>query len=419
MLKFLYLEKLPTTAIILFYLIFFINLVIDDGINWSLNYILLGTFLTLASLYKKIYINRWIALTLLIPFSTIYIVNFIFHSNQISSDPFFNNNIAPEVNSQFLYILPFLTLPTVLLILNNSEKIFIKILNFSIIVSVCFNIYFNLIYELNRGLLSQKFGAIILYDASIASLSLLTLIVNFYYKTKYTNLFIILAITNLFLIIAHGSRGTWLGVPFILIIIAYYFFKTQRPQVILTLCTSLLFTIILFFAPNSPFHERWNALKQDTALIEQNSYHSSTGTRIFLWKYSIDQFLDSPVYGVGTKAFRDNICKQQQKGTIPACNPHAHNIFFQFLATHGLLGLIGILTAFIIPLGFYFHSLIKSSDEKVKTLAFMGVCFTLFFSICGLTDFLFFTAFPTMFYFLTTVTLMTFISKRLILKIPE
>lgn len=401
------LEKTFSLLLALFFLTFFVNLVIDDGVNWSLNYVLLTLFIIFITLQKKIYISLPIFLTLALPFISIYIINLFFHNDQISNDHFFDQKLAPDMNNQFLYALAFLMLPTILLNIKKSENIFLYIINIGGVFSIIFNGYFNIIYNFDRALLVKKFDAIILYDASIASLSILMLVFNLGKNQKFSNILIVLSLINLFLIVAHGSRGTWLGIPLILIILSFYYFKSQRSKVLLTLLTSFILTGVLFFLPNSPIQKRLNAFQQDTSLIEKNNYHSSTGTRIFLWSYAVDEMLKSPIYGVGAKKFRDNICEQQAKGLLPACNPHAHNIFFQFLASNGLVGLLGIISAFLIPLIFYFYKLFQPSTSKSQHLSLMGICFTIFFSICGLTDFLFFMHFPTMFYFLITITLMS------------
>lgn len=407
-----FLKKTSEILLPLFFIIFYINLIINDGITWQLNWILIFLFIITTFQYKKIFLPVPAALTIIIPFLGIYLTDFIFHSNQISVNKEFNDKSAYIINYNFLYLTPFLLLPSLLFFQKKADKNFIRILNFSIIISVLFNSYYNFKYSFDRGLLDTKLRPIILYDAAIASLSLLALSLNFSIKSRFSVLFILLALINLFLIIAHGTRGIWLGVPLILFIISAYYYNTELKKVVFTLFTSAIITILLFLIPNNPIEERFKSIKQDQILMSNNSYHSSIGTRLFLWQYSLKQFQESPIYGVGTKEFRDNICEQYQKGLIPDCQPHAHNIFLHFLATHGLLGFLAILSAFIIPFIFFIKSLINSTQTIKRNYSLSGIVITLFFGICGLTDFLFFTTFSTMFYFLTSITLMTIVSKN-------
>ena len=58
-------ERTCEIILFLFFSIFFVNLVIDDGINWILNWTLLILFLILIYSYKKFFLPIPIALTLL------------------------------------------------------------------------------------------------------------------------------------------------------------------------------------------------------------------------------------------------------------------------------------------------------------------------------------------------------------------
>lgn len=412
MLQFSFLRKSNEILLFLFFLIFFINLTIDDGINWSLNWLLAILFLMSLAISKKIYLPKTIAFTILVPFFSIYIVELIFHSNQISTDPIYNNELAPQITNNFVYILGLLCLPTILYTQKNLARNFVYLLNLIIIVSVLFNAYWNFSYDFNRGLLDEKLRPIILYDACMASFSLSVLALNFTSKHKSSYFFILLSLINLFLIIGHGSRGTWLAIPFILLLLGGFYYRTALKKVALTLGVSTLLTISLFHLPNNPIDQRIEAIQSDTSLLENSNYHSSIGTRIFLWNLAVEQFKSSPIYGVGTKQFRDKICEQHQQGFIPNCQVHAHNVFFQFLATHGIIGFLGIFLTFLIPFSFYVKTLFNNTSQESKVFAIAGLCFTISMGACGLTDFLFFTPFPTMLYFLMSVTLITIITKQ-------
>lgn len=406
------LKKSIHPLLFLFFTIFFINLTIDDGINWSLNLLLAILFLMSLAISFKIHLPKTIALTVLSHFFSIYIVELIFHSNQISTDALYNNELAPQIINNFVYILGLLLLPTILYTQKNIERNFIYILNYTIIISVLFNTYWNVSYNFDRGLLDEKLRPIILYDACMASLSLCVLALNFTKKHKSSYFFIVLSLVNLFLIVVHGSRGTWLAIPFIILILCCFYYRLSLKKVVLTLCVSTLLTISLFHLPNKPIDQRIEAIQSDASLMTENNYHSSIGTRIFLWNLAFEQFKSSPIYGVGTKQFRDEICQQHEQGLIPNCQVHAHNVFFQFLTTNGIIGFLGIFLAFFIPFSFYVRTLFKSINEQSKVFAVSGLCFTTSMGACGLTDFIFFTPFPTMLYFLMSVTLITLISKQ-------
>ncbi|MEG1597846.1 MAG: hypothetical protein RR359_06205, partial [Bacilli bacterium] len=151
--------------------------------------------------------------------------------------------------NHYLYALPLLLLPTALYSIKNIRITYVKIINFTIIVSVFFNAYINYFYELNRGFLARKFEAIILYDGSIASLSIIALTLNMRKKNTTSFIFVILSLINLYLIILHGSRGTWLGIPVALLIIIVFYFKKNNNKLITVIASCILLTTLSLIIP--------------------------------------------------------------------------------------------------------------------------------------------------------------------------
>ena len=403
-------DKLIELSISLFFLIFYINLIIDDGINWGLNIILIFLF-SILSIQRKIKFDWYLFAFIVPPFILIYCLDYLLFKDQISTDPHFNKNIAPEMVNHYLYALPLLLLPTILSSIKNIKITYVKIINFTIIVSVFFNAYINYFYELNRGLLAKKFEAIILYDGSIASLSIIALTLNMREKNTSSFIFVILSLINLYLIILHGSRGTWLGIPVALLIIIVFYFKKNNNKSLIVIASCILLTTLSLIIPNNPITNRIDDFNNDKKSLQTSSYHSSTGQRVFLWGFSIEKFYKSPIYGSGIKTIKDDICEQKKLGFIPECHSHVHNIFLQLLATNGLLGFLGILFVFITPLILYIRNLFNN-DDLTQDFAIAGLSFTIFFLICGMTDFMFFFSFSTMFYFLTTSALITLIRNK-------
>jgi O-antigen ligase len=61
-----------------------------------------------------------------------------------------------------------------------------------------------------------------------------------------------------------------------------------------------------------------------------------------LYKSSFNVFKDYPIFGVGNKNYRLETCKEITKSGY-LCNTHPHQIYFEFLAEHGLIGTIILL----------------------------------------------------------------------------
>ena len=70
--------------------------------------------------------------------------------------------------------------------------------------------------------------------------------------------------------------------------------------------------------------------------LENNNY-------IKLYKSGFEVFKNHPFLGVGTKNYRVETCKKNDKGLNYVCNTHPHQIYIELLSEHGILGFILIL----------------------------------------------------------------------------
>lgn len=309
---------------------------------------------------------------------------------------------------QYFWFIAFMTLPTVFYYNKFTPKIFYNILLIVCCITFFYVSYFNILLEFNRGDLSQFFNPIISYDITLISLSILTLCYSFYLKSKSSYLFLALSLLSMFTLILHGTRGTWLALPFIYSFIFLLYFKQQSKKCFIFLAAVLMFIVINISLTNSPLKNRISDLNNDTALIKNQSYQNSTGTRLVLWKSGIELFKTKPILGISLYGIEANNCKLAKQGKIPECYQHLHSIYFNELAAHGILGLLGLLVTLLIPF-FFFIKDIFCANEKIKMLAISGSVFTFFYAVCGLTEYYLFFLSTTFIYFLVVATLMSFI----------
>ncbi|OTG67345.1 O-antigen ligase family protein [Acinetobacter silvestris] len=395
-------------GLIIFYFNFFINLITDDRSSWSLAYIPLALFILYLIKNRRLYISPLVFVIAISSVLAITLNEYIFHDHQTSLDSDFNQQ-ADQFIHQFLYVIPLIFLGTLFKFSNFTSSTFKKIIFASIVFSLIFNTYLNFRFDFERGLLIPQFKSIILYDYCIIALSLIGLVLSFKLKSKSAFLFITICLINISMITLHGSRGAWLGIPIAFLMIVAYFYKTHFKHTIFMLLASGILTLGMIFMPNSPILERVDHLKSDASLMEKNNYNSSIGTRFALWAFALDQFKQSPYVGQGFINFRNNICQPHAKNKIPNCQPHAHNIIFQELAAHGILGLINILILASFSLYFFIKNMIKNSNQHTQLLAFSGLISTIYLIICSMSDYVFYFSFPTMFLFLIILTLMNII----------
>lgn len=386
-------SKFLLFTLIIIYSVFLFNIVKQSGsidfFPQVIFYLAIITFI----LYKKIDIDIKKYLFILFPFLFITLNEFLFHKN------LFLDFIEKDIISyNYLILLPLISLPFVIKKANFTENHLFYILLFINILSIFFNIYMNFTYDFNRDVLNEKIGSIILYDYSIIIISLITLILCFNYSKKYFYLTSFICTFNILLIIVHGSRGTWVALPLIGLLIFFSFYKTHlKPLLLISSAGIVLLFSLYIFNPN--ISERINNFQQDTHLMSQSNYNTSIGQRVSMWTESIAQFKNEPILGIGYTNLKAALYNKNHVE-----HPHAHNLFIHELAAHGILGFFGLLFSFLIPL----YYLIIKKNEYSPTVRTAGITLIIYTLICGLTDYIFIAKFACLLYFILITTLLSF-----------
>lgn len=309
---------------------------------------------------------------------------------------------------QYFYFLAFLTLPTIFYVYKFTPKIFFAIVSISLIFTGIYITYFNIIFDFNRGQLSTFFNPIITYNIGLISLSVLGLFYAFYDQSKKSYILLMISLISMFSLILQGTRGAWLALPFIYLLITTVYFKQQSKKCLFFLAAIFIFITVNIALPNSPLSNRMNAFHQDSANIQESDYQNSTGIRLLLWKNSIELFKTQPILGVNLYGIEKNNCELQAQGKLPQCFQHQHSIYFNELAAHGLFGIFGLLITLLLPF-IYFVKNYNRSNEKLKLLSLSGAAFVFYFAVCGLTEYYLFFLSTTYMYFLIVATLISFI----------
>lgn len=405
-----FLEHTISLGLILLYCIFYINLVIDDGIIWSLIYIPITLTILLLIFKKKIILDKNIFIYCISGFLFITLNEIILHRASTTEQNIHKINQDKTI-LQFFYIIPLLLIPNLFRFCKFDKIKFFNIIIFSTIISFFFNLYWNIKLNFDRHLLiERKFDLIILYDFTIISLSIISLIYSIKIKNLKGYAFISLSLLNLLLIISHGSRGTWVGIPIILILITIIYYKKHSHRILFILSSLLISFIISINLPNSPISKRLNEFQNDKNEIQKNNnFKTSTGERLTLWKLSIKEFSTSPLVGVGKEKFEEDICDLSKQGYLTKCYVHSHNLFMHMLANYGLLGLFYVILIFFIPLIVFCKNLFNPPNQLV---ALTGICVIIYTIMCSLTDYFITSSFPTLFFYLTIISLMSLINSR-------
>lgn len=398
----------------LIYLIFFKNFIFTSGMTTTLVLFFIVIFLFIIFRKEKFVTNNVLLGMAIFPAIFIslneYILKGVLDSSIAGEDFTFPQRYAKF----FIYMLCFLVLPSILLFTKFKYQHFFNIILISILISIGFNTYTNIHLNFDRNMLAQTLSPVIHYDYGVVALSLLLMCYGFYLKGMRSYVITLIAIINILLIVLHGSRGAWLGLPIaFLMIFIFYWHHNIRKILIFSLLPLVLIILSLVLIPSSPIQKRLDAFNSDKDKIINNSnYNSSIGSRLLLWGNALHEFEKSPLTGVGMVKLKQSNCLLYESKKVPDCFTHAHNVYLQTLAAHGLLGLSAILFLFFAPIIFFIQEIRNKRNRKIYFLSTSGIIFISYIMICSLTDLYFMIKGTTMLYYLVVFTLISLILKE-------
>jgi len=182
-------------------------------------------------------------------------------------------------------------------------------------------------------------------------------------KNKIKYIILLISIFFLTSILMTGERSNTIK-ALLGFIIFYLFIKnfSLKEKLILALITILLFFIIFI---NSDFM-RLRYHKQ--FLKDFSKFQVYTN----LYRSGIEVFKKYPYFGTGNKNYGFETCYGKKNNDLYLCSSHPHQIYFEFLAEHGFIGSIVILSIFF-KLIFDLLRKISISRNKLQFASFIYI----------------------------------------------
>lgn len=147
----------------------------------------------------------------------------------------------------------------------------------------------------------------------------------------------------------------------------------------------------------------------------ERSGSTSIGQRLHMWRVATNSFLSAPWTGVGLGQMPAQYKQAYAEGKIPKViamrnngtgHTHAHNEFFNTLATRGLLGFATLLAFILTPLAIFIDARRRTNIEEQQALANSGILLVAAYTFFSFTDSVLFFLHPAQFY-LIMITLIT------------
>ena len=176
------------------------------------------------------------------------------------------------------------------------------------------------------------------------------------------------------------TRGAWLVLPVAALLFLWIVVKRYRGQVrrrVLAITIASVFIGVLGLSSSDIFQNRYQAAIQSWDLYWQGDIQGSVGLRFLKWEAAYNHWQSSPLLGsgLGDYWYDTKILAKDDPRFAPIVEfSEAHSLYFEFLATSGVVGLLVMLwVLFWKPIRLFYCYADARYGPIVQYLAFDGI----------------------------------------------
>lgn len=195
-------------------------------------------------------------------------------------------------------------------------------------------------------------------------------------KTAYVLLLLLGALGGAAGSFLSGSRGGWVGTPFILLIIfkAYYPLFSLRTKMLVVIGL-LVAGFAVISSPHIPIKDRLNEAIHDVQQYRSGNSDTSVGARFEMWQGALQLGIQKPILGWSKDGYQQGMIALADQGKAdPVVKPftHAHNEFLDQIAKHGFVGLAVLLAMYLAAIR-HFGRYINHPSLPLRAVAVAGL----------------------------------------------
>lgn len=263
------------------------------------------------------------------------------------------------------------------------------------VISAVFQVWYGTTFEhINRivGLYNPEiFGDMSVLLAALLVAAIATVIHDWRLRVCIS----ILALLALYAAARSLTRGAWIYVPVAGAILFWCFRATllgKKRELAVILGLVIFLGVWIGHSDHGSVNNR---IKQTVTsmktFVRNPAVSTSVGERLNLWRNSVLIWENHPIIGTGIGDFkRDNqqlIAEGRSINTSIGVYGHAHNIYFDSLATMGLIGLVTVIVAIVVlPFRFFLCHWRRAKEEWLRFYALAGMLTVAGFATFGLTE---------------------------------
>lgn len=285
---------------------------------------------------------------------------------------------APAVEVRLMYLLPLFFVPVFWLSGLNFRlnQLWLIIAISALVVSVI------TLSDIYTGI-EDRYSRIHGHPIPFGNLSLLLgvwlLVGVFFFSQNWLQwqriLLFCLGVGGLFASAYSGTRGGWIALPMIMLLL--WKWKILSVRYLLMLVFFLVFSVVIVLSFENAVSLRvFSAVNEFQQLrITGGTFDGgSIGARLAMWKVAWQAFLSSPLWGIGIGefyAFKMQLVESGSLGGHLASFKHAHNEYLSILSNQGVLGFLFYFIWFIWLWRVFLYAS-KSKNQECRVVGVLG-----------------------------------------------
>ena len=243
------------------------------------------------------------------------------------------------------------------------------------------------------------------------SLGMFSLVLALYFAQEKKYLFMLIGFLGTFSGMLGSflstARGGWICLPVVIPFIFFIYRKNFSKKFFISVLAFICLGITLIASdPNSKVIQRFDyAIYDIKVYFNDNNANTSVGQRFDMWKSALLMAKEKPFLGVGQKNIIPKKTEYAKQGLITKTvvkYSYMHNQYLDALSKRGILGLLGLLSIFFIPI-YFFSKNLKINIIEVRVISTLGIVAVLTVMSHNLTQAFFRHMSGIMFYFFVIV----------------
>gem|GEM_PF-5093089 len=239
-------------------------------------------------------------------------------------------------------------------------------------------------------------NAILFGDISLIYSAFSGIASAYFYSTNrraWATFAILASILGMFAVVASGTRGAWLAIPVISVILLYSAWGVLNFTLrLIVIVSPILLVIALLCTPQLNVQSRISSIGEELNQFQSGLVQGSLGQRLEMWRVSTDAWLDSPVSGLGQGRYSDFVAEGIAEGIYSksiSIHSHSHSDYFFILASRGGVGILLLMAMYFLLLRYAFLWRGSATPREVRFSALALAVVTVGYALFGVTEAIF------------------------------